>query len=215
MKDLKGISRIFLIAAIVSICGLPFAILSQTSNSSRDNRDFDRVIQRNAREFMEQGRQTFRFDTFGDETFWGDVLKLHQAIEGSRFGGVGGGVSPKMALTLGLKVDAAALPSDLVASVKAGKVDLDDPARVYVCAGSGREIGVTGRWVVNTIVKAAKQIIAKNARANPAHTIVWIRGRTHSCDTGRVGQRISATGGSQNEITKIGQRSNCEADWQR
>jgi hypothetical protein len=40
------------------------------------------------------GRQTFRFDTFGDEAFWGDTLKLHQAIEGATFGGVGPGVGP-------------------------------------------------------------------------------------------------------------------------
>jgi hypothetical protein len=32
------------------------------------------------------GRQTFRFDTFGDESFWGDVLQLHKAIEGATLG---------------------------------------------------------------------------------------------------------------------------------
>ena len=57
------------------------------------------------------GRQTFRFDTFGDEAFWGDALKLHQAIAGSANGGVGPGVSPKTALAVGLKVDADALPA--------------------------------------------------------------------------------------------------------
>src|SRR5512140_2477416 len=54
------------------------------------------------------GRETFRFDTFGDETFWGDTLKLHEAIEGSANGGVGGGVSPRNALAVGLKVDVEA-----------------------------------------------------------------------------------------------------------
>jgi hypothetical protein len=38
----------------------------------------------------QQGRHIFRFDTFGDEAFWGDTIKLHQAIEGTGFGGVGG-----------------------------------------------------------------------------------------------------------------------------
>jgi hypothetical protein len=36
----------------------------------------------NAADLINQGRQIFRFDTFGDETFWGDVLNLHLAIEG-------------------------------------------------------------------------------------------------------------------------------------
>ena len=36
---------------------------------------------------MNRGRRIFRFDTFGDEAFWGGTLKLHQAIEGARFGG--------------------------------------------------------------------------------------------------------------------------------
>ena len=62
---------------------------------------------------MEQGKQIFRYDTFGDEAYWSGKLKLHQAIQGSKFGGVGPGVSPKTALAVGLKVDMDALPADL------------------------------------------------------------------------------------------------------
>ena len=47
---------------------------------------------------LADGRQTFRYDTFGDEAFWGDTLELHKAIAGAANGGVGGGVSPKTAL---------------------------------------------------------------------------------------------------------------------
>ena len=57
-------------------------------------------IAQNKRQLIEEGRQAFRFDTFGDEAFWGDTLKLHQAIEGSAFGGVGPGVSPALALAV-------------------------------------------------------------------------------------------------------------------
>ena len=57
----------------------------------------------NARHLVSQGQQVFRFDTFGDEAFWGGVLGLHKAIEGSKFGGVGPGVSPRTALAVGLK----------------------------------------------------------------------------------------------------------------
>src|SRR5262245_20565190 len=70
-----------------------------------DRPPFDDTINANALDLFNRGRQTFRFDTFGDEHFWGDTLKLHQALEGARFGGVGPGVSPAAALGAGLKVD--------------------------------------------------------------------------------------------------------------
>ena len=89
---------------------------------------FDRVITQNTQRMIEEGRRIFRFDTFGDEAFWGDTLQLHRAIEGGGVGGVGPGVgpgvSPKTALAVGLKVDMDALPPALVDQVKAGKVDL-------------------------------------------------------------------------------------------
>jgi hypothetical protein len=89
---------------------------------------FDSAIEQNAQRMLAEGRRIFRFDTFGSEDFWGGKLRLHEAIVGQKLGGVGPGVSPKMALSLGLKVDADALPTDLVAAIKAGKVDMDDPA---------------------------------------------------------------------------------------
>src|SRR3954452_8331912 len=70
----------------------------------------DRNISARAANLIDQGRQTFRFDTFGDEAFWGGTLQLHQAIEGKRFGGVGDGVSPATALAVGLKIDSTMLP---------------------------------------------------------------------------------------------------------
>jgi hypothetical protein len=90
------------------------------------------------------GRQTFRFDTFGDEAFWGGALKLHRAIEGSRFGGVGPGLSPRMALALGLKVDSRALPLQTRDAIKAGKVNLDDPAVTLALLKLNAVVGVTG-----------------------------------------------------------------------
>src|SRR5438094_8970032 len=82
----------------------------------------------NAEQKVKRGRQTFRFDTFGDEAFWGGTLKLHQAIEGARLGGVGPGVSPRTALAVGLKIDVDALPDDLVDHIWKGKVSLDHMA---------------------------------------------------------------------------------------
>lgn len=105
---------------------------------------FDLVIKQNAQRMIEEGRQIFRFDTFGDEAFWGDTLKLHQAIEGAKLGGVGPGVSPKTALSVGLKVDADALPPALVKQIKAGKVNLDDPATTLALLKLNAVVGVTG-----------------------------------------------------------------------
>jgi hypothetical protein len=62
---------------------------------------------------IDEGRRTFRFDAFGDQTFWVDTLKLHQAIEREKFSGVGPGVNPRKALAVGLKVDVDALPPAL------------------------------------------------------------------------------------------------------
>ncbi|HEX7840108.1 MAG TPA: hypothetical protein VF469_21675 [Kofleriaceae bacterium] len=93
---------------------------------------------------IDAGRKTFRFDTFGDETFWGDTLKLHQAIAGAANGGVGGGVSPRTALAVGLKVDVDALPKSLRDALAAGKVNLDDPASTLALLRVNSVIGVTG-----------------------------------------------------------------------
>src|SRR2546430_6815133 len=91
----------------------------------------DAVID-NARQMLDEGRRVFRYETFGDEAYWGDTLKLHRAIAGAKLGGVGPGVSPKTALSVGLKVDVDAVPAPVAAALKAGKVDLDDPASTMV-----------------------------------------------------------------------------------
>src|SRR2546426_1848722 len=105
---------------------------------------FDDVIGDHAAKMLEDGRQIFRFDTFGDEAFWGDALHLHQAIAGEKNGGVGPGVSPKTALAVGLKVDVDALPPALVQQLKAGQVNLDDPATTVALLKLNAVVGVTG-----------------------------------------------------------------------
>src|SRR2546425_4763407 len=58
-------------------------------------RGFDAVIDDNAQRLLREGRQIFRYDTFGDEAFWGDALHLHRAIAGERNGGGGAGGGPQ------------------------------------------------------------------------------------------------------------------------
>ncbi|WP_437656321.1 hypothetical protein [Sorangium sp. So ce1182] len=97
--------------------------------------DFDAATDRNARRLLERGREIFRFDTFGDEQFWGGELRLHEAIAG---------VTPAQALGLGLKVDADALPPRLRDQIARGRADLDDPAVTLRLLRLDAVVGVTG-----------------------------------------------------------------------
>jgi hypothetical protein len=119
---------------------------AQAQTSSKVLPDNDRQISAHARRLMNEGRRIFRFDTFGSEAFFGDALQLHKAIAGEKNGGVGGGVSPKTALAVGLKVDTEALPAALVEQIKAGKVDLDDPATTLALLKLNAVVGVTGKF---------------------------------------------------------------------
>lgn len=91
-----------------------------------------------------EGKQIFRYETFGDEVFWGDKLQLHLAIAGEANGGIGAGVSPATALSLGLKVDVDALPRSLQKKIQRGQVDLDDPAVTLALLKLNSVIGLTG-----------------------------------------------------------------------
>lgn len=84
---------------------------------------------------FDQGQQTFRFDTFGDEAFWGDTLKLHQGVAT---------VSPRTALAVGLKVDVDALTNDLINQLKSGSFNLDDPVNTLALLKLNAVLGVTG-----------------------------------------------------------------------
>jgi hypothetical protein len=106
---------------------------------------FDEAIRRNGERMIEEGRRIFRFDTFGDEAFWGGTLELHRAIEGQHLGGVGPGVSPAAALAAGLKVDAEALPSEVIDAIRHGRVNLEDPAVTLALLDLNAVVGLTGR----------------------------------------------------------------------
>lgn len=97
-------------------------------------------------QLIEEGKEIFRYDTFGDEAFWSGVLHIDKAILGEDNGGYGPGVSPNTALTVGLKVDAEALPSELVSAINAGEVDLDDPATTIALLELNAVVGVKGTF---------------------------------------------------------------------
>src|SRR5262245_12631839 len=114
----------------------------------------DRMIAQHAQRMVEDGRRIFRYDTFGSEAFWGDALQLHKAIAGAKNGGGGPGVRPKLALSVGLKVDADALPDTLKQQIKDGKVDLDDPATTLALLKLKSVVGVTGIFDANGTIQS-------------------------------------------------------------
>ena len=82
-----------------------------------------------------EGQEIFRYDTFGDEQLWTDVLKMHDVIPS---------VDPATALAVGLKVDVEALPRAIIDALRAGQVDLKNPAVTVELIRLNAVVGVKG-----------------------------------------------------------------------
>ena len=118
------------------------ALLCSVAGATGFPREF--ATEAHAIKQVREGRQIFRFSTFGDEAFWGDGIGLHLAIAGADNGGVGPGVSPETALAVGLKVDVDALPRSLQRALARGRVDLGDPATTLELLKLDAVVGITG-----------------------------------------------------------------------
>ena len=116
--------------------------------------DFDQQITANINALIAEGRNTFRFDTLGDEAYWGNTLKLHLAIEGTKFGGIGAGISPRAALKLGLKFDVDAAPGSVLNGIANGSVNLDDPANTLALLKANAIVGLTGFFNADGTMKS-------------------------------------------------------------
>src|SRR4051812_7796288 len=142
----RGVLKTLLSAvALVSLGGAMFS-LAAVSKPARHHHRPSATPARQAQAFFRKGRRIFRNDTFGDEAFWGGTIRLHRAVEGAKNGGVGPGVSPKTALSVGLKVDATRIPKAIAKAIKAGKVDLDDPDTTLALLKLDAVVGVKGRF---------------------------------------------------------------------
>jgi hypothetical protein len=137
VKKIISLFTMFVMAAVMAF------VLTDRGEAQKGKTPAD-PISANAQQMIEEGRQVFRFATFGDEAFWGNTIKLHQAIEGLKFGGVGPGVGPSAALAAGLKVDVDALPKSVVKSIQRGEVDLNDPATTLALLQAKAVVGVSG-----------------------------------------------------------------------
>jgi hypothetical protein len=130
-------------AIIAALAAFPLLLFSVAAAEATDfRRDFSTEV--NAVRQVQEGRNTFRYATFGDEAFWGDGIGLHLAIAGAANGGVGPGVSPKAALGVGLKVDVNALPRSLQRALARGRVDLNNPATTLELLKLDAVLGLTG-----------------------------------------------------------------------
>ena len=83
-----------------------------------------------------QGKDIFRFSTFGDETFWTDTLRMHEVIESA--------VDPTTALAVGLKVDTDSLPPAVVQGIQDGTISLTSPATTVVLLKLNAVVGIKG-----------------------------------------------------------------------
>src|SRR6187549_3300933 len=105
----------FITAAFVALTlAVVFAVQAPTAGAPQSVR---RAVERTRPGPPLDGKTVFRFDTFGDEQLWTDVLRMHEVLPG---------VAPATALAVGLKVDLDALPARVIAALKAGEVDLTD-----------------------------------------------------------------------------------------
>ena len=128
------------------VCLVFFAsFLFVTVGVGRGRQSSDDSVAQNSVRMVDEGRRIFRHDTFGDEAFWGGTLQLHRAIAGERFGGVGPGVSPTTALSVGLKVDAEALLPETIDAIQEGHLNLNDPAVTLALLDRNAVVGVTAQ----------------------------------------------------------------------
>jgi hypothetical protein len=156
MMSMRGSSsRVTVVAITVVAVAALATILAAVSLSNQEDKpgacepqSVDRPGRGCEKELVglfEQGKEVFRFDTFGDEDYWGGQLQLHKAVEGAALGGVGPGVSPRTALTVaGLKVDVDALPGNVRAQLRQGRLDLDNPANTVALLQLNAVVGVKG-----------------------------------------------------------------------
>ena len=113
-----------------------FGLAPLRVHADRDaDRDATLPLIANAALKIERGKQTFRFDTFGSEAFWGGRLRLHEAVAT---------LSPAAALNLGLKVDVDALPQPLIQQLRMGRVNLNDSAVTLELLRLNAVVGLTG-----------------------------------------------------------------------
>ena len=158
-------SIVFVLALTFVLTGLgPAATAQQLAAPSGGEERRDR-----------NGQAIFRFDTFGDEQLWTDVLRMHEVIAT---------VAPATALAVGLKIDVEALPRTIIAALRAGHVDLTDPAVTIELLRLNAVVGVRGnvdkRGHLTTVVasRAPSATLRSTTPSRRESAGGWTDGRT-------------------------------------
>jgi mono/diheme cytochrome c family protein/cytochrome c553 len=125
---LSGLGRVGMVAALLLGTGLGLMVAC-SHNGPTGPEPPDPAL-------VAQGKDIFRFDTFGDETFWTDTLRIHDVITSA--------VDPTTALSVGLKVDAEALPAEVVQGIQDGTISLTDPATTVALLKLNAVVGLKG-----------------------------------------------------------------------
>jgi hypothetical protein len=126
----RPIALSFIVVGVV----VSLAIACNSSSSTSPDQPLDPTS-------VALGKTVFRFNTYGDETFWTDTLKMNQVITSA--------VSPAVALSVGLKVDVDTLPQSVRDALAAGKVDLTSPATTITLLKLGAVVGLIGQVDAN------------------------------------------------------------------
>ena len=125
---LIGAASVVLVTTALAVCGLTAADSPQSTTTT---------VQRASVVRVDDGKTIFRFETFGDEQLWTDVLRMHEVIATS--------VDPITALTVGLKVDVDALPASIIDALRSGTgVDLTSPETTIQLLKLNAVVGVKG-----------------------------------------------------------------------
>jgi mono/diheme cytochrome c family protein len=121
--------RLVRIACIAAGAAALAALASCSSSSSPPDLTQDPAA-------VAQGKQTFRFDTFGDETFWTDTLHMNEVVAAA--------VDPTTALSVGLKVDSEGLPAEVVQGIQNGSISLTSPDTTIALLKLNAVVGLKG-----------------------------------------------------------------------
>lgn len=120
--------RVVSAATFVYVIAVAFVLSGSTGTGTQQTEAGDESKRR-------EGQEIFRYDTFGDEQLWTDVLRMHEVLPS---------VDPATALAVGLKVDLDALPASVITALRAGQVDLKNPAVTIALLGLNAVVGVKG-----------------------------------------------------------------------
>ena len=145
---MKNKKQIVIVSLVILVAGFTQCskIVEKTGEEIAATKAGESAKSEKNKSLIAEGKEIFRFDTFGDEDFWSGLLHIDKAILGMNNGGFGPGVSPLTALSVGLKVDAEALPPEVIAGIESGDIKLNEPATTVELLKLNAVVGVKGNF---------------------------------------------------------------------